>query len=38
MTPSNFSNVQFLKLEIHITVKMHFYEKVVDRSCIYRGM
>lgn len=32
MTPYNYSSEQFFKLEIHLTVKIHFYEEEVDTS------
>lgn len=32
MTPYNYSNGQFFKLENHTTVKIHFYEEEVDTS------
>lgn len=36
MTPYNYSNGQFFKLENHITVKIRFYEEEVDTPQTYK--
>lgn len=38
VTPCNYSNGQFFKLEIHLSLKIHFYEEEVDTSLKQRSM